>query len=124
MEYRQGLSDETSMSSPQVTAVDIPNVPGISPACTAPVDSIGGTATPIEVVWLFKHSAAATRGYVRKQAVVGLNGVQRVLVDAVARFSGEPMHVFDTPELAKVWLTGDEVDGGLALAEERPKATA
>lgn len=98
--------------------------------CSQPPDSVlaladmTGTATPIEVVWLFKHSAAATKEYVRKQAVVGLTGVQRVLVEAVARFSGEPMHVFDTPELAIAWLTGDEADGGLAVVEERPKATA
>lgn len=81
--------------------------------CRQPPDSVlaiadmTGTATPIEVVWLFKHSAAATRGFVGKQAVVGLCGVQQVLAQAVARFSGEPIHVFDTQELATAWLVGE-----------------
>ena len=98
--------------------------------CSQPADSVlaladlTGTVTSVEVVWLFKHSAAATRGYVRKQAVVGLTGVQSVLAQAVARFSGETLHLFDTPELATAWLASDKADGGLALPGERPRASA
>jgi hypothetical protein len=98
--------------------------------CSQPPNSVlaladmTGTATPIEVVWLFKHSAAATRGYLRKQAVVGLTGVQRVLVQAVARFSGEPMHVFDTRELATAWLGGEGSDDNRPVTGQRPSRSA
>ena len=98
--------------------------------CSQPLDSVlavadlTGTVTSIEVVWLFRHSAAATRGYVRKQAVVGLTGVQWVLAQGVARFAGETFHLFDTLELATAWLAGDTADAGVALAGERRKASA
>ena len=83
-----------------------------------------GTVPTSEVVWLFKHSASATRGYVRRQAVIGLTGGQWVLAQAVARFSGETLHLFDSPELAIAWLAGEVADGGVALTAERPRASA
>lgn len=70
-----------------------------------------GTVTGTEVVDLFKKSAKRTNGYVRKQAVVGITGVQRILASAVARFSGQSLHLFDTVEEANEWLASDKGRG-------------
>ncbi|HEY0142158.1 MAG TPA: hypothetical protein VGF48_14765 [Thermoanaerobaculia bacterium] len=70
-----------------------------------------GTVTGTEVVDLFKKSAKRTNGYVRKQAVVGITGVQRILASAVARFSGQSLHLFDTIEEANEWLAADKSPG-------------
>lgn len=75
------------------------------------VADLRGTVTGTAVVDLFKQSAKRTNGYVRKQAVVGVTGVQRILASAVARFSGQPLHLFDTLEEASDWLVSDAVSG-------------
>lgn len=70
-----------------------------------------GTVTGTDVVDLFKKSAKRTNGFVRKQAVVGITGVQRILASAVARFSGQSLHLFDTIEEANEWLAADKGRG-------------
>lgn len=70
------------------------------------------TVTSREVVDLFKASATATKGYVRKQAVVGVTGIQKILAQAVAFFSGQSMHLFDSVDKAKDWLAGAQADEG------------
>lgn len=70
-----------------------------------------GTVTGSDVVDVFKKSAKRTNGYVRKQAVVGVTGVQRILASAVARFSGQSLHLFDTIEEANDWLASDQGKG-------------
>ena len=74
-----------------------------------------GTVTSSAVVDLFKKSAAKTRGYVKKQAVVGLHGFQRVLVQAVAWFSRETFVLFDSPEEALSWLAREDAEGGVVV---------
>jgi hypothetical protein len=69
---------------------------------------LAGTVTGDAVVELFKNSAASTKGYVRKQAVIGLSGLQKWLARTVALFSGQSMHIFDSAEQAKEWLAAGE----------------
>jgi len=89
----------------------------------APADSalvlvdIRNTVTSIDVVSLFKQSTARTKGHVKKTAIVGVRGVQRILASAVARFSGEDLHLFDTVEEAADWLAG-EGGGGQTIPAE------
>jgi hypothetical protein len=72
---------------------------------------IRNTVTSIDVVTVFKTSTARTKGHVKKTAIVGVTGVQRILAGAVARFSGEELHLFDTVEAAQDWLVGEGVQG-------------
>lgn len=74
-----------------------------------------GTVTTSAVVEIFKKSSARTKGFVRKQSVVGLTGFQRVLVQAVAWFSRETYVLFDTPQEAMIWLLRDDAEGGLVV---------
>ncbi|HYK02138.1 MAG TPA: hypothetical protein VE974_10300 [Thermoanaerobaculia bacterium] len=78
---------------------------------------IRNTVTSIDVVSLFKESTARTKGHVKKTAIVGVRGVQRILATAVARFSGEDLHLFDTVEAARDWLAGEGAGGQTIPAE-------
>jgi len=76
---------------------------------------IRNTVTSTDVVSLFKESTARTKGHVLRTAIVGVTGVQKVLVAAVARFSRETLHVFNQTEEAMEWLAGVEEEGGLVV---------
>jgi hypothetical protein len=73
------------------------------------------TVTSSAVVDLFKKSSAKTKGYVRKQAIVGIHGIQKMLVQAVAWFSRETFVLFDTPEAARDWLVSEKGEGGVVV---------
>ena len=78
--------------------------------CKRPKDSVlvlvdvRGTTTSTEAVDVFRHSAARTKGWVIRQAIVGVTGIQKILARAVARFSGEELVLFDDVDEAKDWL--------------------
>lgn len=79
------------------------------------IADLTGTVTNTQVVDLFKESATRTNGWVAKQAVVGIGGVQKVLAQIVARFSRQPLHLFTSIEAARDWLV-DEKDGGTPVS--------
>jgi hypothetical protein len=62
------------------------------------------TVLSSEVMDFAKASAARMAKYVRKDAIVGVSGIRRVLLDAVSRFSGRQFATFDDVEAAKDWL--------------------
>jgi hypothetical protein len=65
------------------------------------------TVASSEAVAIIKNSAKRTNPHVLKQAVIGVTGVRRVLADAVVRFSGQNLSLFDTLEQAQEWLVSD-----------------
>lgn len=73
------------------------------------------TVTSSDVVKMMKHSSARTHGHVKKHAVIGVKGIQRILAAAVAKFSGEPLVLFDRIEDARDWLVGFDVETGVAV---------
>jgi hypothetical protein len=79
---------------------------------------IRNTVTSSEVVSLMKESTARTKGHVARTAVVGVSGIQRVLAQAVARFAGEPLMLFNDVEAAKEWLVGAKPAGGRQVAPQ------
>jgi hypothetical protein len=72
---------------------------------------IRNTVTSVDVVSLFKASTARTKGHVKKTAIVGVTGVQKVLALAVVRFSREPLNLFSTVDDAREWLVGSGAAG-------------
>ena len=76
------------------------------------IADLSGTVTTGEVVDMFKASATTTKDYIRKQAVVGVTGIQKILARAVAFFSGQSMNLFDTVDQAKEWLAGASKEAG------------
>lgn len=60
-----------------------------------------------DAVAIMKNSAKRTKPYIRKMAVVGVTGVKRILADAVIRFSGRDLLMFDDLQSAQEWLVKD-----------------
>jgi len=89
-----------------------------------PLDSVlvlvdlRNTVTSSQVVSMMKESATRTKGRVQKTAIIGVGGIQRILAAAVARFSREPLSLFDTIEDARDWLVGVDVKRGVHLDVE------
>ncbi len=51
-----------------------------------------------------KELAKHNTPYVIAGAVVGITGLKQIIYNAVIKFSGRNLVVFDTPDLAKEWL--------------------
>jgi hypothetical protein len=49
----------------------------------------------------------ATKGYVRKTAVLGVTGMKRKLADLLTALTGQQLKYFDDIEAAKNWLVQD-----------------
>lgn len=85
--------------------------------CAEPLNSVlalidvRGTTTTTQALSLYKQSAARTKGWIIRQAVVGATGIQKMLASAVARFSTEELVLFDDVEEAKDWLVTGEGKG-------------
>jgi hypothetical protein len=92
---------------------------GKPPGTVLTVADLTGTVTSREVVELFRQSAMATKNHVRRQAVVGVTGVQKILAQGVALFSGQSMHLFQSADQAKDWLAGGEHQGEKISADVR-----
>ena len=60
----------------------------------------------LEFIEKLKEFADGNKPYVRASAVVGLDGLQKVVYNAVALFSRRTFPVFDDIEKAKDWLIG------------------
>lgn len=73
---------------------------------------VRGTTTSLEAVDVFKKSAARSKGFIIRQAVVGVAGIQKILAQAVARFSSEELNLFDTVDAAKEWLVKGQDGAG------------
>jgi hypothetical protein len=63
-----------------------------------------GTVGSTEVVNYFKDSAARTRKYVKKNAVLGISGVRKVLLESVSRITGQVALAFNDEDKAIEWL--------------------
>lgn len=89
-----------------------------------PLDSVlllvdlHGTTTSAKVVDLFKSSSLRTKGYIRKQGLVGIHGIQKMLAQAVAWFSRETFVIFDDVAAARDWLVDDSAAGGVVVKGE------
>jgi len=65
---------------------------------------VTGAGYDLEVIEKLKESAGGNEPYVRASAVVGLDGLQKVVYNAVTLFSKRTFPMFDDIEKAKDWL--------------------
>ena len=54
-----------------------------------------------------KEKGKISKDYTKKAAVLGIDGVRKILLKAVNAFSGNPREPFSTMEDAKDWLVKD-----------------
>lgn len=82
-----------------------------TPGSVLALADLHGTYTSSEGVNIFKESATRTKAAISKQAVVGISGIQKILAQGVAWFSGQSLHLFDDAEQALTWLAKGEGAG-------------
>jgi hypothetical protein len=56
---------------------------------------------------VLKSRVAANAPYVRRAAVIGITGLQRLIYEAVQKFSQRNIPLFDSREEALAWLVKD-----------------
>lgn len=56
---------------------------------------------------VMSRASAATKAYVNKTAVLGVNGMKRKLADLLTALTRQPLKYFDDIEAAKNWLAED-----------------
>lgn len=60
-----------------------------------------------EVIDVMKKISKEDKPYIKKTAVLGIDGLKRILLKAISIFSGRGFQVFDEEEAAKEWLVSD-----------------
>ncbi len=60
-----------------------------------------------EFVNLSKEQGKISKDYTKRAAILGVEGVRKILLRAVNMVSGNPREPFDTMEEAKDWLVRD-----------------
>ncbi len=65
---------------------------------------VTGTRYNLEVTQAMKEFVHANKPHVRAAAVVGIDGLKKIVYEAVMRFSGRNVPVFPDLETAKDWL--------------------
>jgi len=71
------------------------------------LNDVTGTSFDSESVALLKSKVAANAPYVKRAAVIGITGLQRLIYEAVQRFSQRSIPLFDSREEALDWLIKD-----------------
>jgi hypothetical protein len=71
------------------------------------LNDVTGTSFDSESVAVLKSRVAANAPYVKRAAVIGISGLQRLIYEAVQRFSERNIPVFDSREEALDWLVKD-----------------
>jgi hypothetical protein len=70
--------------------------------------NITGSYVYGDVLEEIKKAGRETKHMIRKQAVVGITGGKKILLNIVQSFTGMNLKVFDTIEGAKEWLIADD----------------
>ena len=97
--------------SPEELKVEVAAVEPI--LCSMPKDSVlsladvSGTYGTHDAMKIIKGITAKTKTHVHKRAVIGVVGVQKVLLKAVNQFSGQETVPFDSIDEALDWLVND-----------------
>lgn len=74
-----------------------------SKACLAITD-VSGVVFNTQIADLFKDYAKHNTPYVKASALVGIGGVQKVILMAVKRLTGRDFYLANTLEEAKEWV--------------------
>jgi hypothetical protein len=68
---------------------------------------VRGTYGTTDAMNILKGITAKTKLHVRKRAVIGVTGVQKILLKALNQFSGQETVAFDGVDKALDWLVED-----------------
>jgi hypothetical protein len=71
------------------------------------LNDVTGTTFDKESVAVLQAKVAANAPYVRKAAVIGINGLQRLIYESVQAFSKRRLPLFESRREALAWLAND-----------------
>jgi hypothetical protein len=71
------------------------------------LNDVTGTSFDSESVEVLKSRVSANAPYVKRAAVIGIAGLQRLIYEAVQRFSRRSIPLFNSREEALAWLVKD-----------------
>lgn len=71
------------------------------------LNDVSGTSFDSESVAVLKSRVSANAPYVKRAAVIGITGLQRLIYEGVQKFSQRSIPLFDTREEALDWLVKD-----------------
>jgi hypothetical protein len=77
------------------------------PGSVLTMNDVSGTAFDKESVAVLQAKVAANAPYVRRAAVVGINGLQRLIYEGVQAFSRRRIPHFQTRQEALSWLINE-----------------
>lgn len=60
-----------------------------------------------DLIPIMNAASNATKGHVKRTAVLGVTGIKRALADMLTQITGQPLKYFDDELSAKNWLTQD-----------------
>ena len=60
-----------------------------------------------DLIPIMNAASSATKGHVKRTAVLGVTGIKRSLADMLIKITGQPLKYFDDELSAKKWLTED-----------------
>jgi hypothetical protein len=80
---------------------EITSQPLDSVLCLAETQGLFGTPDMLEVL---KAASKLTKPYVKKTAVLGVEGAKKILAKTITLFTGQSTQYFDTREKALEWL--------------------
>jgi len=79
-------------------------IAGEQPASVLTLNDVTGTTFDKESVAVLQEMVAANAPYVRRAAVVGISGLQRLIYEGVQAFSRRRIPNFETRQEALAWL--------------------
>jgi hypothetical protein len=101
------FADYSHMSLEELTS----EVASVEPIlCSMPKDSVlsladvRGTYGTHDTMNILKGITAKTKSHVHKRAVIGITGVQKILLKAINQFSGQETIAFESVDKALDWL--------------------
>lgn len=71
------------------------------------LNDFAGTAFDSESIAVLKSRVEANAPFVRRAAVIGISGLQRLIYEAIQKFTRRNIPLFDTREEALDWLVKD-----------------
>ena len=78
-----------------------------APNSVLTLNDVTGTTFDKESVAVLQAKVAANAPYVRRAAVIGISGLQRLIYEGVQAFTKRRLHLFESRQEALDWLTQD-----------------
>jgi ribosomal protein S20 len=70
------------------------------------ITNVSNTGFNSDISSMMRDYAAHNTPYIKASAIVGVTGLQKIIYQAIKKFTGRDFHLTETMEDAKEWLAG------------------